>query len=177
MTTKIDVHITATDIGDDGYYAKSRDLIVTGGLSVDVGVWLRVRGRIKAGEGIEAGSGIEAGWDIKAGWGIEAGSGIKAGEGIEAGSDIKAGWGIEAGSGIKAGWDIKAGSGIEAGWGIEAGSGISAKWVGAALRIFAGLCSWRLPTEVECEIRAEVRGGTVAHGTVVAPASAKKGGE
>jgi len=159
MATKIDVHITATDIGDDGYYAKSRDLIVTGGLSVDVGVWLRVRGRIKAGEG------------------IEAGSGIKAGEGIEAGSDIKAGWGIEAGSGIKAGWDIKAGSGIEAGWGIEAGSGISAKWVGAALRIFAGLCSWRLPTEVECEIRAEVRGGTVAHGTVVAPASAKKGGE
>ena len=74
-----------------------------------------------------------------------------------------------AGSGIEAGDGIKAGDGIEAGWGIEAGLSITAKWLSARLRIFAGLCAWRLPTPEETEIRAEVRGGAVAFGTVVAP--------
>jgi hypothetical protein len=66
-----------------------------------------------------------------------------------------------------------AGSGIEAGDGIEAGFSLTAKWVSARLRIFVGLCMWRLPSPDECEVRAELRGGTIAHGTLVAPATAE----
>ena len=83
--------------------------------------------------------------------------GIKAGEGIEAG------WGIKACEGIEAGWGIEAGGGIEAGWGIKA------KFISCALRIFAGLCLWRFPTEAEMTITSEIRNGTVAFGRVVAP--------
>jgi len=68
----------------------------------------------------------------------------------------------------------QAGSGIEAGWGIEAGRGIVSKWLSCRLRIFAGLVNWRLPEPGEDEIRAEIRGGTVALGTVVAPVSGKE---
>ena len=101
---------------------------------------------------------------------IERGTGIKAGEGIAAGLGIKAGNGITAGWGITAGEDITAGLGIEAGWGIKAGFSISAKFVVARLRIFVGLCPWRLPKPEECELRAELRGGTLAFGTHVPPA-------
>ena len=61
------------------------------------------------------------------------------------------------------------GSGIEAGSGIKAGLSISAKFVFARLRIFAGLCLWRIPSPEEMQIRAEVRSGTVSHGVLVAP--------
>ena len=85
----------------------------------------------------------------------------------EAGSGIKAGWRIEAGSGIEAGWGIKAGEGIKAGSGIKAGWGIEAKWLSIELRIFAGLCLWRLPTPKEMEIKAKIKRGTVCFGNVV----------
>ena len=114
---------------------------------------------------IEIAAGLEWVWfaSLKASGYIlaEAGSGIKAGRGIEAGEGIKAGRGIEAG------WGIEAGSGIKAGWGIEAGFSVDAKWVEARLRIFAGLCAWRLPDPDEMEIRAELRNGVVAFGTLV----------
>ena len=80
-----------------------------------------------------------------------------------------AGSGIKAGEGIKAGWGIEAGSGIEAGWGIEAGLSIIARFLSVRLRVFAGVVSWRLPQPSECEVRAEIRSGTLAHGTHVAP--------
>lgn len=67
----------------------------------------------------------------------------------------------------QAGSGIEAGGGIKAGWGIKAGSGIEAKWILTPLRIFAGLCLWRLPNPEEMEIRGELRGGTIAHGTHV----------
>lgn len=120
---------------------------------------LSATGRIRAlaGSGIEAGEGIKAGDGIKAGLGIEAGWGIKAGEGIKAGSGIEAGLGIEAGSGIKAGW------------GIKTGLAIIANHISARLRIFAGLCSWRIPEPSEMEIRADIRSGTIAFGTHVPP--------
>jgi len=84
------------------------------------------------------------------------------------------GSGIEAGNGIEAGWGIEAGDGIKAGWGIKAGFSISAKILTARLRIFAGLCAWRLPTPEEMQIHVEVLSGTVAFGEVVSPA--KDGG-
>ena len=40
------------------------------------------------------------------------------------------------------------------------------------MRIFAGLAIWKMPTPDEMEIRAEVRSGTVAGGTVVSPKAA-----
>ena len=63
--------------------------------------------------------------------------------------------GIEAGSGIKAGW------GIAAGEGIKAGEGIAAK-----LRIFAGLCIWKIPSKEEMTITAKTIEGTVAYGEI-----------
>jgi len=67
-----------------------------------------------------------------------------------------------------AGSSIKAGCGIKAGWGIEAGFSITAKWISVSLRIFVGMCNWRQPTADEMQVRAEVRQGIVALGTVVA---------
>jgi hypothetical protein len=85
------------------------------------------------------------------------------------GSGIEAGWSIEAGDGIEAGEGIEAGDSIEAGRGIEAGLSITAKWLSVRLRIFSGLCMWRLPLPNEQEIRAEIRSGTVAFGTNIVP--------
>ncbi len=100
--------------------------------------------------------------------GIEAGWGIKAGEGIEAGWGIKAGEGIEAGGGIEAGKGINAGGCIEADWDINAGFSIVCKTIRAKLRIFAGLVSWRVPTDEELQIRCEeLLEGTVAFGELV----------
>ena len=79
------------------------------------------------------------------------------------------GSGIKAGDSIKAGGGIEAGSGIKAGLGIEAGLGIKAKWLSVRLRIFAGVCMWRLPEPGEMEIRAELRSGTVAFGKHIQP--------
>jgi len=188
--------ITKADLDETGSYVGQEDVSDFDGhieIAADLGrvkfsTSVRALGRIRAhiGSGIEAGNGIEAGWGIeagngieagdgiKAGWGIEAGDGIKAGDGIEAGNGIEAGWGIEAGNGIEAGWGIKAGDGIKAGWGIKAGFSISAKILTARLRIFAGLCAWRLPTPEEMQIHVEVLSGTVAFGEVVSPA--KDGG-
>lgn len=66
-----------------------------------------------------------------------------------------------------AGSGIKAGDGIEAGWCIKAGLSIEAESVSARLRIFAGLCSWRMPTPLEMQIRAQLHSGTIAYGTLV----------
>ena len=87
---------------------------------------------------------------------------------------VAAGSGIEAGEGIKARLGIEAGLGIKAGWGIEAGWGIKAIFISVRLRIFAGLCMWKVPTEKEMEINAEIRSGTVCYGNVV---SEKAGGK
>ena len=96
---------------------------------------------------------------------------VKFSAGLRATGRIRsgAGSGIKAGEGIEAGWGIKAGSGIEAGDGIEAGFSISAKWVSSRLRIFAGLCLWRLPRPEEAQIHAELRSGTIAFGELVEP--------
>ena len=79
---------------------------------------------------------------------------------------IKAGSGIEAGFGIEAGLGIKAGSGIKAGWGIEAGLQITAKMITAKLRIFAGICIWKIPSSTEMTISAQRVEGTVSFGDV-----------
>ena len=84
----------------------------------------------------------------------------KAGSGIKAGEGIKAGWGIKAGEGIEAG------SGIEAGWGIEAGLYIICKLtLSSKLRIFAGLCIWKIPSEEEKTITCKkLVQGEIAYG-------------
>ena len=64
----------------------------------------------------------------------------------------------------------KAGSGIEAGEGIEAGWGIEGKTIASKLRIFAGLCIWRMPTAEEKQIRAKLIEGEIAYGELVEPA-------
>jgi len=68
-----------------------------------------------------------------------------------------------SGSGIEAGWGIKAGEGIEAGWGITCTGVFTVR-----LRVFAGLCLWRLPTEAEQTITcSRFVGGTIAYGTLI----------
>ena len=99
---------------------------------------------------------------------IEHGLGIVKFASISATGSLVAmsGCGIEAGCGIKAGDGIEAGCGIKAGDGIEAGFSIRANFISVGLRIFAGLVSWRLPTEEEMLIDAKIRSGTVAHGVI-----------
>ena len=64
---------------------------------------------------------------------------------------------------------VKGGSGIKAGSGIEAGLTIIAKTtISAVFRIFAGVASWKIPTETEMEIRCEkIIKGSVAFGKLV----------
>ena len=72
-------------------------------------------------------------------------------------------------SGITAGEGITARRGITAGWGITAGSGIKCKLIlDVKLRIFAGTCTWRLPTDDEMTITCgKLASGTIAYGTLV----------
>ena len=61
----------------------------------------------------------------------------------------------------------KAGSGIKAGEGIKAGFSILAQVVIARLRIFAGLCLWRLPRDEEKQVRAKHIEGELCFGEFV----------
>ena len=163
--------ITKDQLDADNNYIGKVDLSDFDGAIESAGYlgWVKVKSLkakfyilFRAGSGIKAGEGIKAGLGIKAGSGIKAGLGIKAGEGIRAGLGIKAGVGIEAGLGIKAGW------GIEAGEGIEAGFSICAKTLSCKLRIFAGLCLWRLPTKEETQVVVEkLENGQIAFGELV----------
>ena len=63
---------------------------------------------------------------------------------------------------------IKAGLGIKAGESIEAGLSIYAKFISSKLRIFAGLCVWKLPAKEEQQIIVEkLESGTIAFGELV----------
>lgn len=140
----LDLKITKADLDENNYY-KEDSVDVDGAIEIDGDLGtVCFRGSVKTKKYVFA----------KAGSGIEAGLGIKAGEGIETG------WGIKAGLGIKAGWGIKAGDGI------KAGLSISCKSLSTPLRIFAGICGWKIPTEAEMTITGEIRKGTVAYGII-----------
>ena len=147
----------------------SGDVKASGYILAKEGSGIKARLGIEAGLGIKVGLGIETGWGIKAGLGIETGYGIKAGYGIKTKSGIKAGWGIEARDGIVAEDGIVAGWGIKAGLGIRAGYGISCKLeLDIGLRIFAGLCLWRKPTEDEMKIICgKLISGEVCYGKLI----------
>ena len=104
---------------------------------------------------------------FKAGTGITAGTAIKAGDEMTAGTGITAGWGITAGNGITAGDEITAGTEIKAGTAINAGLSITCKKLSSNLRIFAGICSFRIPdvkeTMINCE---ELVNGEICFGTL-----------
>lgn len=53
---------------------------------------------------------------------------------------------------------------------------MSAKIITSNLRIFAGLCIWKNPAPEEMEIRAVLKKGEIAHGTLVAPQKEKNHG-
>ena len=134
----LDLKITKADLDENNFY-KEDSVDVDGVIEIDGDLGtVCFRGSVKTKKYVFA----------KAGSGIEAGLGIKAGEGIEAG------WGIEAVSGIKAGD------------GIKAGLSISCKSLSTPLRIFAGICGWKIPTEAEMTITGEIRKGTVAYGII-----------
>ena len=84
---------------------------------------------------------------------------------------------IEAGSSIEAGESIEAWLSIEAGGSIKAGLSIRCKAkLTVKLRIFAGLCTWRLPKPEEQIIEcAELTQGTVCFGELkLLPAKTEK---
>ena len=146
----LDLKITKADLDENNYY-KEDSVDVDGAIEIDGDLGtVCFRGSVKTKKYVFA----------KAGSGIEAGLGIKAGEGIETG------WGIKAWEGIEAGRGIEAVSGIKAGDGIKAGLSISCKSLSTPLRIFAGICGWKIPTEAEMTITGEIRKGTVAYGIV-----------
>jgi phage baseplate assembly protein gpV len=62
---------------------------------------------------------------------------------------------------------VLAGRGIEAGWGIEAGFSIRCKLsLSVNLRVFTGICIWRLPTVQEQVVECAALNGTLAYGTL-----------
>ena len=133
--------ITKAQLDEGNFYVGTEfDAEFEGGVQIDPGLgWVRFRGNLFVGGSIVAGKGT----------------------GIKAGRSIQAGGGIEAGGGIQARW------GIEAGEGIEAGLSICCKGLSAKLRIFAGLCIWRIPTPEEQEIVCELlESGTICYGTL-----------
>lgn len=152
--------ITKEDLDKNGFY-KEDSIDFIGAIEIDENL-----GYLKLKHGIKASTYILA----RAGSGIEAGSNIETGGSIEAGEGIEAGGSIEAGQGIEAGAGIEAGSNIVTGGSIKAGFSIIAKFISCKLRIFAGSCLWKIPSESEMEIKAEVRSGTIAYGIL------KKGG-
>ena len=162
--------ITRADLDSENYYKPSAGLNVDGHIQMDAGLGMvRFRADVKATHSILAasGTGIRAGLGIRAGCGIDAGWGIRAAWGIDAGWGIRAGRGIKAGSGIDAGWGITAGDVIKAGLGIRAGLQIYAqKTISAKMRIFAGVCTWKMPSPEEMTITAAHIDGIVAYGTV-----------
>lgn len=54
---------------------------------------------------------------------------------------------------------------------IFTGQCVDAKWLDTPLRIFAGMCSWRIPGEADQKISAKLRSGIVAQGNLVEPIS------
>ena len=67
----------------------------------------------------------------------------------------------------------RAGTGISAGWGISAAFSIQCKAdLRVKLRVFAGLCPWRLPKAEELKIICRrLLSGQVAHGELVQTAA------
>lgn len=150
--TAATLHITRADLDANNVYIGAADVTDWQGdieIAADLG-WVRFPSSLRASHSIRA----HAGSNIKAALDIKAGSSIKASRGVEAGRDIKAGRGIKAGLGIEAGWSIEA------------------KWIASGLRIFAGTCNWWIPSPDKMQVRAELRGGVIAFGEHVAPASA-----
>ena len=146
------LRITRDDIDAEGVYTKAESIDYAGHveISADLGT-VRVRGGVRATGRIRCLSGS----GIKAGWSVVAGGSVEAGESVEAGGSVEAGWSVEAGGSV------------------VAGGSIVARFLSVRLRIFAGLVAWRLPEASECEVRAEIRSGTLAHGTHVAPVEVK----
>jgi len=104
---------------------------------------------------------------IKADGSIHAGSSIQADGFIQADGSIQATGSIQAGEYIQAGSYIEAGSSIQAGSCIQAGLYITCKELSAILRIFAGLCLWKIPDDSETLITCEkLISGTVSYGRI-----------
>lgn len=154
------------------------DIEARGG-SITVGCGIIATGTIDASKNIKAGSGIQAGHvirgeDISAGRSIistreiTAYGSLTAGEGIFSGRSIFAERTISCGRGITAGEVLSSRANISAGQGIQAGFYISCNDLSSELRIFAGICRFRLPRPEEMEIRVKklVR-GEIAFGTLV----------
>jgi UDP-3-O-[3-hydroxymyristoyl] glucosamine N-acyltransferase len=132
---------------------------------IEAGSYIEARGSSKAGYFIKAGRYIAVDGYIEAGDSIEAGNSIKAGDSIKAGSYIEAAGYIEAGSYIEAGNSIKSGGYIKAGNSIKADLTITCKELSAKWRIFAGVCTWKVPEESETLITCQkLINGTVAYG-------------
>jgi len=127
---------------------------------------------VSAGWSIQAGGRIVVGGDLSAGWAliggdaIDARGKIKAGTSIKAGGTLRAGQGIEAGAGIRSDSKIFSGGSIAAGEGVEAGLSIECRdTLEAGLRILAGLCLWKEPTDEEKRISCtRLIRGTVVFG-------------
>jgi hypothetical protein len=159
--------LISSDFDSDGTYIGKTNLSnFDGNLIIEVSYAYFPKLVIVTGS-IQADGSIKAGDSIKAGGYFQAGDSIKADGYFEAGDSIKADGYIEAGGSIKAGGYIQAGGSIEAGDSIQAGLYITCKELSAKLRIFAGLCLWKIPDESETVITCEkLISGTVSYGRI-----------
>ena len=163
--------ITAESITVRGNLVVEGDIVSKD--DIEVGWTLSAGGDVTAARYIDAVESITAGKSIRAGESINTYGSIKAGRDVVAsgtcilaGGSIVAGDDIKAGTRIRAGREIISGHGIIAGWGVQAGHSITAKWIDVPGRIFAGLSESGAPAQEDTEIRAEIRSGTIAYGTL-----------
>lgn len=149
--------------------------IVASNGPIDIGCGIRAMGKVSSGSHILAGAGILAGNGLFAqgfikatqsiiSWGgIRAGN-LRCGENIFSAKYIVA-YNIQSSRSIRAGEHISCGGDIRAALSIHAGLNIDCNNLYAGLRIFAGICSFHLPSEEEQAIRCkELKHGQIAHG-------------
>jgi len=163
--------ITAADVDADGNYTGAADvtdwpghIVIAKGLgTVRFATSLRAKGLIVAGtySGIVAREDVVAGLDVRSGRDIVSDFGS-----IVAGRAIRATWSVTAAL------HIVARRGVMAGLSVKAGISVCAQWVYSNNLIFNGPGEWRTLSADEMEIRAELRGGTIAYGTHIAPPAA-----
>ena len=137
--------------------------------------WIKSTSNIESSEKILSGSWIYADGDIRSGDTITANGWIEGCD-IVAEGMITAGSDIRAHRLLKSMDHIRVGNGITAGSQIHAAFGILATNIKCGGRIFAGLGSYREPTDVfDNVICANIERGTVAFGELISPSNWKLG--
>ena len=150
---------------------KFKNIFATGFIYFQAGSGIESENSAIAGKSLEVCSGIEVEKNIYAKRSIKSRGTMTAKEGsilsdtlIDTTGALIAGKDIVGKKGIRADFEIEAGNKIKSGKSLHSGLWIKSKKIYVKQRIFAGLCSWKKPTDEEKTIHGEIKEGTVEYG-------------